>query len=79
MLNDRVIYATSWRDRTQIQHQPIGLLEAFLTGRLDLPAQYTPPMEQLRPMIGVLAGTLLAPSPYPLSSCTVCNFENNNR
>lgn len=40
-----------------IQHQAIGLLEVLLMGQLDVPAQYLPNADQLRPLVGIIAGT----------------------
>jgi hypothetical protein len=57
VLNDRIVYAVPWRDRTQIQQQPIGLLEVLLVGQLSLPQTLLPAPNILRSLIARLVAT----------------------
>ncbi|KAL6075276.1 hypothetical protein QOT17_003683 [Balamuthia mandrillaris] len=48
VMNDRLLYATAYKDRTQIRVLPVGLLEPLLLGEVCLPNHLLPSQSHLR-------------------------------
>lgn len=56
VMNDRVIYACPWHDRTQIRSQPIGLLEPLLMGQLSTAPFLRLSPNHMRPLVSRIVG-----------------------